>query len=84
MTDQHKCSQEARLVLIEDRLDNKHKEINDLEVKTQRIDENIIGLRVEITELTSAMNTFKWLVAIWIALFGGIAVFMAQEVIKMI
>lgn len=84
MKEQHECSQEARLALIEDRLNNKHKEISDLENKTQRIDENIIGLRVEITELTSAMNSFKWTVGVGIALFGGVAVFILQEVIKMI
>lgn len=84
MKEQHECSQEARLALIEDRLNNKHKEISDLENKTQRIDENIIALRVEITELTSAMNSFKWVVGVGIALFGGVAVFILQEVIKMI
>lgn len=84
MKEQHDCNQEARLALIEDRLNNKHKEISNLETKTQRIDENLIALRVEITELTSAMNSFKWVVGVGIALFGGVAVFILQEVIKMI
>ena len=84
MKEQHDCNQEARLALIEDRLNNKHKEISNLETKTQRIDENLIALRVEITELTSAMNSFKWVVGVGIALFGGVAVFILQEIIKMI
>ena len=44
----------------------------------------IDDLEVQVTQLNATMNTLKWVITVFIALFGGLLVFLVSELIKMI
>lgn len=46
--------------------------------------EKIDKLEVQVTQLNSTLNTLKWIITVFIALFGGVVVFLITQLIQMI
>ena len=84
MHKQEYCKQEGRISAIEERLTKKHGEIDELNHKTDKLDEAVTALKVAVTELTSTLSTIKWVIGIGVGLFAGVMVFLVTELIKLI
>ena len=41
-------------------------------------------LEIQVTQVNATMNTLKWILTVFIALFGGLMVFLVSELIKLI
>lgn len=41
-------------------------------------------LEIQVTQMNATMNTLKWILTVFIALFGGLMVFLVSELIKLI
>lgn len=78
------CMNENRIIRLEERLDKKHDEIDSL--KKELIDdrEELKEVLITLTQLSTTLNTLKWIIVIFISAFGGIVVFLFQELIKLI
>lgn len=78
------CMNENRIIRLEERLDKKHDEIDSL--KKELIDdrEELKEVLITLTQLSTTLNTLKWIIVIFISAFGSIVVFLFQELIKLI
>lgn len=78
------CMNENRIIRLEERLDKKHDEIDSLKKELIQDREELKNVLVVLTKLSTALNTLKWIIVVFISAFGGIVVFLFQELVKLI
>lgn len=78
------CMNENRIIRLEERLDKKHDEIDSLKKELIQDREELKEVLVTLTQLSTTLNTLKWIIVIFISAFGGIVVFLFQELVKLI
>lgn len=75
---------ENRIIRLEERLDKKHDEIDSLKKELVDDREELKNVLIALTQLSTTLNTLKWIIVIFISAFGGIVVFLFQELVKLI
>ncbi len=78
------CMNENRIIRLEERVDKKHDEIDSLKKELIQDREELKGVLVTLTQLSTTLNTLKWIIVVFISAFGGIVVFLFQELVKLI
>jgi|GEM_PF-4356970 len=78
------CMNENRIIRLEERLDKKHDEIDSLKKELIQDREELKNVLVILTQLSTTLNTLKWIIVVFISAFGGIVVFLFQELVKLI
>lgn len=78
------CMNENRIIRLEERLDKKHDEIDSLKKELIQDREELKDVLVALTQLSTTLNTLKWIIVVFISAFGGIVVFLFQELVKLI
>lgn len=78
------CMNENRIIRLEERLDKKHDEIESLKKEVIQDREELKDALVILTQLSTTLNTLKWIIVVFISAFGGIVVFLFQELVKLI
>lgn len=78
------CMNENRIIRLEERLDKKHDEIESLKKELIQDREELKDVLVVLTQLSTTLNTLKWIIVVFISAFGGIVVFLFQELVKLI
>ena len=78
------CMNENRIIRLEERLDKKHDEIDSLKKELVDDREELKNVLIALTQLYTTLNTLKWIIVIFISAFGGIVVFLFQELVKLI
>ena len=78
------CMNENRIIRLEERLDKKHDEIDSLKKELIQDREELKNILVILTQLSTTLNTLKWIIVVFISAFGGIVVFLFQELVKLI
>lgn len=78
------CMNENRIIRLEERLDKKHDEIDSLKKELIQDREELKDVLVTLTQLSTTLNTLKWIIVVFISAFGGIVVFLFQELVKLI
>ena len=78
------CMNENRIIRLEERLDKKHDEIDSVKKELIQDREELKNVLVILTQLSTTLNTLKWIIVVFISAFGGIAVFLFQELVKLI
>lgn len=78
------CMNENRIIRLEERLDEKHDEIDSLKKELIQDREELKDVLVTLTQLSTTLNTLKWIIVVFISAFGGIVVFLFQELVKLI
>lgn len=78
------CMNENRIVRLEERLDKKHDEIDSLKKELVDDREELKNVLIALTQLSTTLNTLKWIIVIFVSAFGGIVVFLFQELVKLI
>ena len=78
------CMNENRIIRLEERLDKKHDEIESLKKELIQDREELKDVLVTLTQLSTTLNTLKWIIVVFISAFGGIVVFLFQELVKLI
>lgn len=78
------CMNENRIIRLEERLDKKHDEIDSLKKELIQDREELKEVLVTLTQLSTTLNTLKWIIVVFISAFGGIVVFLFQELVKLI
>lgn len=78
------CMNENRIIRLEERLDKKHDEIDSLKKELIQDREELKDVLVILTQLSTTLNTLKWIIVVFISAFGGIVVFLFQELVKLI
>ena len=78
------CMNENRIIRLEERLDKKHDEIDSLKKELIQDREELKEILVTLTQLSTTLNTLKWIIVVFISAFGGIVVFLLQELVKLI
>ena len=78
------CRNENRIVKLETRLDKKQDEIQELKKELSSDREELRDMLICLTQLNTTLNTLKWIIVLFISIFGGINVFLFQEFIKLI
>ena len=78
------CYNEDRITTLETKATHRQNEINEFKKKIDKLDSNLNKLCVNVTEVTSALSTLKWVLGISIALFGGIFGFLIIGLIKLL
>lgn len=78
------CMNENRIIRLEERLDKKHDEIDSLKKELIQDREELKDVLVTLTQLSTTLNTLKWIIVVFISTFGGIVVFLFQELVKLI
>lgn len=78
------CMNENRIIRLEERLDKKHDEIDSLKKELIQDREELKEILVTLTQLSTTLNTLKWIIIVFISAFGGIVVFLFQELVKLI
>lgn len=78
------CMNENRIIRLEERLDKKHDEIDSLKKELIQDREELKEILVTLTQLSTTLNTLKWIIVVFISAFGGIVVFLFQELVKLI
>ena len=78
------CMNENRIIRLEERLDKKHDEIESLKKELIQDREELKDVLVILTQLSTTLNTLKWIIVVFISAFGGIVVFLFQEFVKLI
>ena len=78
------CMNENRIIRLEERLDKKHDEIDSLKKEVIQDREELKEILVTLTQLSTTLNTLKWIIIVFISAFGGIVVFLFQELVKLI
>lgn len=78
------CMNENRIIRLEERLDKKHDEIKSLKKELIQDREELKDVLVVLTKLSTTLNTLKWIIVVFISAFGGIVVFLFQELVKLI
>ena len=72
------CMNENRIIRLEERLDKKHDEIDSLKKELIQDREELKNVLVILTQLSTTLNTLKWIIVVFISAFGGIVVFLFQ------
>lgn len=83
MSEQH-CHEETRLVKLETRMDKKESEIEELKKEFRTDREELKDVLLCLTQLTTTLNTLKWIIVLFISAFGAINAFLFQELVKLI
>lgn len=78
------CMNENRVIRLEERLDKKNDEIDSLKKELIQDREELKDVLVTLTQLSTTLNTLKWIIVVFISAFGGIVVFLFQELVKLI
>lgn len=78
------CMNENRIIRLEERLDKKHDEIDSLKKELIQDREELKDVLVTLTQLSTTLNTLKWIIVVFISAFGGIVLFLFQELVKLI
>lgn len=78
------CHNENRIIKLETRLDKKQDEISELKKELSNDREELRDMLVCLTQLNTTLNTLKWIIVLFISIFGGINAFLFQEFIKLI
>ena len=78
------CMNENRIIRLEERLDKKHDEIESLKKELIQDREELKDVLVVLTQLSTTLNTLKWIIVVFVSAFGGIVVFLFQELVKLI
>lgn len=78
------CMNENRIIRLEERLDKKHDEIESVKKELIQDREELKDVLVILTQLSTTLNTLKWIIVVFISAFGGIVVFLFQELVKLI
>lgn len=78
------CMNENRIIRLEERVDKKHDEIESLKKELIQDREELKDVLVTLTQLSTTLNTLKWIIVVFISAFGGIVVFLFQELVKLI
>ena len=78
------CMNENRIIRLEERVDKKHDEIESLKKELIQDREELKDVLVVLTQLSTTLNTLKWVIVVFISAFGGIVVFLFQELVKLI
>lgn len=78
------CMNENRIIRLEERLDKKHDEIDSVKKELVQDREELKNVLVILTQLSTTLNTLKWIIVVFISAFGGIVVFLFQELVKLI
>ena len=78
------CMNENRIIRLEERLDKKHDELESLKKELIQDREELKDVLVILTQLSTTLNTLKWIIVVFISAFGGIVVFLFQELVKLI
>lgn len=78
------CRNENRIVKLETRLDRKQDEIQELKKELSSDREELREMLICLTQLNTTLNTLKWIIVLFVSIFGGINVFLFQEFIKLI
>lgn len=78
------CMNENRIIRLEERLDKKHDEIDSLKKELIQDREELKDVLVTLTKLSTTLNSLKWIIVVFISAFGGIVVFLFQELVKLI
>ena len=78
------CMNENRIIRLEERLDKKHDEIDSLKKELIQDREELKEILVTLTQLSTTLNTLKWIIVVFISAFGGIVVFLFPELVKLI
>lgn len=78
------CMNENRIIRLEERLDKKHDEIDSVKKELIQDREELKDVLVILTQLSTTLNTLKWIIVVFISAFGGIVVFLFQELVKLI
>lgn len=78
------CMNENRIIRLEERVDKKHDEIDSLKKELIQDREELKNVLVILTQLSTTLNTLKWIIVVFISAFGGIVVFLFQELVKLI
>lgn len=78
------CMNENRIIRLEERLDKKHDEIESLKKELIQDREELKEVLVVLTQLSTTLNTLKWIIVVFISAFGGIVVFLFQELVKLV
>ena len=78
------CMNENRIIRLEERLDKKHDEIDSLKKELIQDREELKDVLVTLTQLSTTLNTLKWIIVVFISAFGGSVVFLFQELVKLI
>lgn len=78
------CINENRIIRLEERLDKKHDEIDSLKKELIQDREELKDVLIALTQLSTTLNTLKWIIVVFISAFGGIVVFLFQELVKLI
>lgn len=78
------CMNENRIIRLEERLDKKHDEIDSLKKELIQDREELKNVLIILTQLSTTLNTLKWIIVVFISAFGGIVVFLFQELVKLI
>lgn len=79
-----KCNSEHRFVKLETQVDNNTSDIEELKHDTTRDRDELRDILMTLTQLTTTLNTLKWIIVLFVSIFGGINVFLFQEVVKLI
>lgn len=75
---------EERVARLEEKVHTLFTEQEKINKLLEGLNETQVQLLQQITELGSIMNTLKWTLTLFIALFSGIFVFIITEIIKII
>lgn len=78
------CMNENRIIRLEERVDKKHDEIDSLKKELVDDREELKNVLIALTQLSTTLNTLRWIIVIFISAFGGIVVFLFQELVKLI
>lgn len=78
------CSNEHRFVRLESQVENNTSDIDELKSDASHDREELRDILLTLTQLTTTLNTLKWIIVLFISIFGGINVFLFQEVVKLI
>ena len=78
------CMNENRIIRLDERLDKKHDEIDSVKKELIQDREELKDVLVILTQLSTTLNTLKWIIVVFISAFGGIVVFLFQELVKLI
>lgn len=78
------CRNENRIVKLETRLDRKQDEIQELKDELSHDRGELREMLVCLTQLNTTLNTLKWIIVLFVSIFGGLNAFLFQEFIKLI
>lgn len=75
---------EERVVKLEERVKTLFSNTDDFKKSLDKIEDNQIQLLQQVNTLNSILNTLKWALTIFIAMFGTIFGYLLWELIKIV